>query len=636
MSIAERYLSYTVPPVISSSEFTTEYIEYAPSGSKRDFIAGDAFTISLANLNKAQYLLPDSCSLTFDVVVSTTAAPAQVCEFNGVYQTLDRVPRILWGCPFFESTTVSVPGSADFNASPSSAEQTAAYWYSTRLLASSTTAQHPHDRGGTFRLGGRYNMAGGKSGFERAEAITGAGLFKDGGGVNKPLGVRGNALSYSVPLSAFCTLFCKSSSLIPIGMLSSGGEALVFNFTVSRDAAAVLGFDTTSLSTELKSAFNNNPIFTILNPRIVCSVVRVQNPVTVAQLSSLYDARVKMALPAPEGAKPVEMTVPMVIAHKRFLWARTLIPAVPTPVLNASSPLALTFSGVNEPSVSAIVLRFRYRPQGSLASRLRRSTSSVYLGSDEPPIVIRDLQVRLNDQLIPLRGISDQGVSTVAVTDAAGGTILPGNANGNYLVARTSSGVASQLFELGRHGLGLYMEDDHCTSLSDVVFDKDISFASVVLTSTPLPDPLPAGLYEGSIVTKGTSAGNGSMTEMSPNSVVSSYKSPIGLFVIPLTSFPQLVGDFSNAHTWRSWDLRSVSSFSVTGSVQVVDTGIPTREPGIGVPPGLTRGSFVSAPAEDVIVDGALVCDGALRLAAGSSDSRYQYSMISSATTATV
>lgn len=624
MSVAERYLSYAVPPVISSSEFTTEFIEYVPSGSKRDYTSGDAFTISLANLNKAQYLLPDSCSLTFDVFA--TAVPNTVNpSIAGTYQTLDKVPRPLFGCPYFESCTVSVPGSADFNASPSSAEQTAAYWYSTRLLASSVTAQNPHDRGTTFRLPGRYNMAGGKSGLERAEALTGGGLFLQSDGATPlPLGVRGNALSYSIPLSAFCTLFCKSSSLIPIGMLSSGGEALVFNFTVSRDIAAVLGFDPAQPDNTYGSPFKTFA-YKILNPRIVCSVVRVQNPVTVSQLSSLYDARVKMALPAP-GGKSVEIAVPMVIAHKRFLWARSVIPSYPASPLNSSQPLAITFSGVNEPSVSAIVLRFRWRPTTTQASLLRRSTSGVYLGSDEPPIVLRDLQVRLNDQLIPLRGIADEGVSTIPVRSNTGTALDPitDAPNGLTLIARTSSGLASQLWELGRHGLGLYMEDDHCSSLADVVYDKDISFAQVPIVSGAAIMPRSSG-----------QSGYTSMTEKDPFHCVGAFKSPIGLFVIPLTSFPQLVGDYSNAHTLRSWDLRSVSSFTVSGTVQVVSNGDDNWQPN-AVTPNERRNSFVCAPREDVIVDGALVCDGALRLAAGSSDSRFQYSMISSATAASV
>lgn len=633
MSTAERYLSFARPPVISSSEFTTEFIEYTPANSQRDFTSGDSFIIALSNTNKAQYLIPDHCHLTFDVVVSTavrTAADAlSVPSERGQFANYDVVPRPYWGCPYFEGVRVSVPGSADFNALPSDAQQTAAYFYSTRLLASSCTGEGSHDKGTTFRLPGRYNMAGGKSGIERATAITGTMRYKAVSDDSAQIvGVRGNSISMAIPLSAYCSLFSKTSSLIPVGMLSSGGDALSFSFTVARDVTSVLG---TYIGGEAASNSGfAGATFTILNPRITCSVVRVQNPVTVAQLSSLYDGRVQMTVPSPAGP-PKQITVPMVLAHKGYFHSSARIPKTDAPVINSSTPFSLTFSGVNQPSVSAVVLRFRYAPTSAATSLARRQCSSVFLGADEPTVVISDLQLRLNDQLIPLRGISDEGVSTVPVLLGNGTGAAPAAqaaADGSTIVVRSSSGIAANLFELGRTGLGLYMEDDHSASLADVVYDKDISFRQFTKASLDgAAGTSTTGVLQTRVV------GARTYVEADPYNACRSNKSPISLFIIPLVSLPALVGDYSNAHTLRSYDLRSVSTFSVTGSIQVVDNGAAG---GVALDPTSRRGTFVSSPSEPIICDGTLVTDQALRLAAGSSDTRYVYTMVANATVAAV
>lgn len=628
MSISERYLSYAVPPVISSSEFTTEFITYQPSGSQRDFSQGDSFTISLANLNKAQYLLPDSCTLAFDVTVGATASntgPAGVglAEDIGVMHTVDTVPRPYFGCPFFDSATCAVPGSASFDALPSSAEETAQYFYSTRLLASSVSGEGSFDRGATFRLSGRYNFAGGKSGYERAACITGSRkTFAADNTTALTRSLRGGSLSYAVPLSAFCTLFSKSSSLIPVGMLSSGGEALVFQFTVARDIASVLG---SLVGTGFATAS-----FKILNPRILASVVRVQNPVTVAQLSALYDARVKALLPGPTPeSPPTSISMPMVVSHKRFVFARTVIPqSSASSTLYSSSTMGLTFSGVNEPSVSAIVLRFRYRPgaSGVPDGAAARQAAIRYLGGEEPDIVVRDLQARINDQLIPLRGLSDEGASDTPVFKADGTAADP--ANGPTLVAQTAASIASTLFDLGRPGLGMWMEDDHGSSLSDVVFDRSSVFGKYNQVASQ------GGTANGGFNVTMRNAGDAVTTNLidgAGSKPVTCRKTPMALFIIPLVSLPQLVGDYANAHTLRSWDLRSVSTFSVTATIQVkVDSanGIAGAQTGEQV------NSFIGAPSADIICDGALVCDGMLRLAAGSSDSRYVYTAVANATVA--
>lgn len=633
MALAERYLSFQTPPVVSSSEFTTEIIEYLPQGSKRDFAQGDSFSISLANLNKAQFLLPDSCFLTFDVIVSVDevddVANTEGTEAKppGPFGSIDAIPRPLWGCPFFEQVSCTVPGSANFDALPSSAEQTASYWYSTRLLCSSVEGEGAADRAGTFRLPGRYGLAGGKSGLERCNAVNGARSYRapSAPAALARIGLRGGTVSYAIPLSAFCTLFCKASSLIPIGYLSSGGEALVFQYTVSRVVEDILG------TLKVQSGFQN-PAVTIVNPRITASIVRIQNPATVAQISALYDGRVKMALPAPTpNAPPIELAVPMVLAHKRFVFARSLIPAANganLPALNSSSQYSLTFSGVNEPSVSAVVLRFRYRPDASNTSISRRSrATSGGLGGDEPPILLKDLQVRINDQTIPLRGITDEGVTSLNAKTGTGGNNAA--ANGSKLVASTTGGLKSMLFDLGRQGAGLFMEEDHGKSLSDVVFDSRYmdhitSSVSGRLTGA-FPNTITTELRE--VRLAGGGADNiASLGEVAPNNGVTGDVRPIGLVVIPLASMPQLVGDYSNSHTLRSWDLRSVSSFTVNGSVQMVYSAHGDTK----------RGSYLSALQHDTILDGALVCDGMLRLAAGSSDSRYQYTAVANATVAPV
>lgn len=615
MSIAERYLAFATPPIISSSEFVTEFISYQPSGSVKDFSQGDSFTISLANLSKAQFAVPDSCFLTFDITVSAAAGSAgNVPSSNtdvGVMHTLDTVPRPAFGLPFLDAASCSVPGSANFDALPSSAEETAQYWYSTRLLASSAQAEGTLDRAATFKLAGRYNFAGAKSGYERAGCISGARRIRDSAGVElpTPVSIRGNSITYAIPLSAFCTLFCKASALIPIGYLSSGGEALVFQYTVARDIASVLGVAAGTQGW-------GDITFRMSNPRILATIVRVQNPVTVSQISALYDARIKAVLPpASPGAQPVSISVPMVVAHKRFLWSRTVVPKVTTPSYGSSSNLGLTFSGCNEPSVSAIILRFRYRPGGITTpdAAARKACALRYLGGEEPDIVLRDLQARINDQLVPLQGLSDEGVSTVPAYKVDG-TTPNASADGSTVVVQSSGGTAAAMWDLGRHGLGLFLEEDHAQSLSDVVFDH---------TSAKGTGAQIAGTngVMGRIVENSSY----SLVEGSGTKPLTCQKTPMSIVIIPLTTMPQLVGDFSNAHTLRSWDLRSVSSFSVTATVQVKKNIVSAQDPN-------QVNTFLSSPESDIICDGALVCDGMLRLAAGSSDSRYVFSAVAAAT----
>ena len=621
MSIAEKYLGYSSPPVVSSSEFTTEFIEYQPSGSVKDFSQGDSFTISLANLNKAQFLIPDSCFLTFDITVTAPAGVVGQTPSNdediGIMHTVDTVPRPAFGLPYFDSATCSVPGSSNFDALPSSAEETAQYWYSTRLLASSCAAEgDPRDRGAAFRLGGRYNFAGAKSGLERAGCITGGRRILNTDGTNNATAqsIRGNSITYAIPLSAFCTLFCKSSALVPCGYLSSGGESLVFQYTVARDIASVLGVASGTQGW-------GDISFNMSNPRILASIVRVQNPVTTSQLSALYDARVKAVLPAQGGGAPISISMPMVLAHKRFVYARSLIPRTVggTDLINSSSAFGLTFSGVNEPSVSAIVLRFRYKPNGitTADAAVRKAAASRYLGAEEPDLVLKDLQARINDQLVPLRGLSDEGTSKIPVLPTAG-TGTPAAADGKTLVVQSSGGIGSAMWDLGRQGLGLFMEDDHAQSLSDVVFDKD----STVGVNAQITGTKGISMRVDQNKPSSLSAGSG-------DRAYTCLKTPMAIVVIPLNTMPQMVGDYANSHTLRSWDLRSVSSFSVTGSVQVKENAVSAQS-------GERVNSWVGPSSSDIICDAALVCDGMLRLAAGSSDSRYIYTAVSNATVASM
>jgi len=309
----------------------------------------------------------------------------------------------------------------------------------------------------------------------------------------------------------------------------------------------------------------------------------------------------------------------MVIAHKRFIWARSLIPKVVGAPQNTSSSMALTFSGVNEPSVSAILLRFRYRPNGitSANAAVLKACASKYLGAEEPDLVIRDLQARINDQLIPLKGLSDEGVSSITAY-AADGTTPNLDANGKTIIAQTAQGIAAGLFDLGRSGLGLFMEESHQQSLSDVVFDREATLGVGAQVAGTAGTTM-------RIVADNAS----SLSEAAGDRSYTCLKNPMCIVVIPLTTMPQLVGDYSNSHTLRSWDLRSVSSFSITGSVQVKQNSVTNDNV-------LNVNTYVSAPTSDIIVDGALICDGMLRLAAGSSDTRYIYTAVSNATVASM
>jgi hypothetical protein len=244
----------------------------------------------------------------------------------------------------------------------------------------------------------------------------------------------------------------------------------------------------------------------------------------------------------------------MVVAHKRFVWARTVIPANTANVLYSSSSLGLTFSGVNEPSVSAIVLRFRYRPGAAGIPDSAQAASSAirYLGGEEPDIVIRDLQARINDQLIPLKGLTDEGATDTPVykLDGTAHALVPNDAaNGPTLIAQTADAVASTLFDLGRPGLGMWMEDDHSSSLSDVVFDRTSCFGSYAQDTT------------GTLAMRTVGDAASNILDGAATKPVTCRKSPMAIFVIPLVSLPQLVGDYANSHTLRSWDLRSVSTW---------------------------------------------------------------------------
>lgn len=642
MSISERYLGFAVPPIISSSQFTLEHLTFRPIGSKRDYQQGDQFTISFSNLNKAQFIVPDHTYLTFDVIVQVDSAATGNTEASGgMFNTIDTVPLPKFGCSYFESCTASVPGSTDFSAMPSSASDAAAYWYSTRLLASSCGHEGAFDRAATFRLPGRYGMAGGQSGLQRLHAVNGVRAYTKlgsgttgGGGTEATMSVRGGTLSCCYPASSFISCFSKASSLIPLGYVSQGGEALVVNWVIKRSVEDILG------PLRVKSGFSN-PRVTLIDPRIITAVVRVQNPVSIAQLSSLYDGRLKMALPGPTPeSPPLELAVPMVTAFKRFNFAQALVPFQGTPgvppALNTSTPWSLTFSGVNEPSVSAIVLRFRYRPDGSDESLTRRSRATMYLGADEPTIVMRNVSAQIGTDIIPLRGVTGEGATTVPAYLAADGPPGPPAANapadGTYICAATEAGLQAQLFELGRHGLGLWCEEDHGTSLADVVFDKtSLNYnLRVALPKVTGPLPTPAWPADGPIALlgcdleqKAAAARIEGLANLAPGYQPSGDVRPIALLVIPLNTFPQLVGDFSNAHTCRSWDLRSVSSFTVSGSMQEIATASQSAR----------KSTYISGITADVIIDGALVCDGMLRLAAGSSDSRYISTAVANSTT---
>lgn len=599
MATSEKMLSFYQPPVISSSEMTTEILEFYPQTSQRVFTSNDVINISIGNLNKAQFILAESTALCFDVLVSTTAAPTASASFRPQITTsCDDVPRPAWGCPYFSNSEVQVPGSASFSCYPSSSNGAGPYFYSSRLLASSCSSSGASDRGCTFALPGRYGLAGGKSGLERVQSVCGPVRVSAGGTVVER---RGQSISYAIPMSAFCTLFSKSTSLICGGMLSSGGEAISMSLTVA-NLEDICGAGVWSQSNDPAVTGYDSVSVKLINVRVVASIVRLQNPRLVSQLSSLYDGRVKLEIPLPTGGVQ-SIAVPMVIKHQSFIHASAIIPATPTPSVNSTSAFSLTFSGVNHPAVSGILIRARLRPNnGSADSKLRRSLSTLYLGADEPRCLITRLMANLNDINLPLNGISDIGATGIPVYSNSGVPVA-----GASVVTASSSGMSSILFDLARGPLGLYMEESHQQSLTDVVFDKAVVRKSNLLVTG-------ANVYP-------TVADYGSYTEAEV--AHNSDKYPIAMWLIPLTTLPAQVGDFSDAGTIRAFDLRSISSFSVTGNMSVISSANDE-----------TRSAQFFAPSEDVVLDGTLICHNALRIASGSSDSRYIFSMVANATVA--
>ena len=608
-SVTERDMSMLAPGYSRSADFNTEFLEYVPDNRKSYYSPGDTITIApFRNVTKAQLCDPERTFLAFDVFMrynKGSGGPSTI-DPTTPFRNLDidqlNIPR--WGAPFLSQVSCDLltNGGADITACPPScsADEWQMY-YTSRLLAAGVQASGDTGpaREKTLSLPGKHKLAGGYSAYERAFCVSGQVQTAVYDTDKTDIDFVGGLLPYAVPMSALCTLFNQSSCLLPIGMISSGGDVMRLSFTIP-ELEDIVG------TSKLPATTVSSMEFRLYNPRVVSTVIRVNTPKYLSYLGSLYNGELSHG-----GGTPL----PLVVGHKQFIYAKSTILGKGSKLFNSMSPFNLTFSNVRHPSVEAIVLRFFYRKNSSVQflKTQRERVGAMALGGNEPNIVFTDLQARINDLVIPLQSISDTIDLQVSTATAEDGD------SARTVKTASRGGVGSSVYyDLARRGFALYESDAASTSgasLADVVSSSSVTSFGETQVVSSITAVGPA--YRTSVAAPLVGRSTGSLTSWfappgtagAPNK---NFASPISTVVIPLASLPRTTDD-PEFRTDRGWDLRAISHFGVSASIAEIDYTATD----------VTKGRVFYPPLYDVECQGFLVCNGAARFSSSSTDPSY-------------
>ena len=615
----ERSLAYAEPPVHSSKDFVEVQASAEPSERGLWWGENSRFSISLSNLAQNEFLDPNRIMVEFGVAVvvpkpaTASTRAAYGLRMNSPADAATILPGTpAWGCPFFSSVNVSIPGlglESFLQTDGDSQSMTAA-----RLMCSAGTGKFDLTAGPmSYSISGAAEAAGARGAPDRAKCVWADQITTDRNGVNimrknvqvllssappTPMTLAGSVQSYCVPLSLFSQLFNQPSARFPAAYMASGGDLLTLTFSCAPASSALndISKDRADLAGAAK--------YFIVAPKLSYSKLQVNSPSVLAAIEALY--RGTLSIPVAPG---VSAPAAMVYKTVDYAYGSASIPA-------ASGQFQLTIPA-NQPSCRGILLQFQ--PNGIRGGGLASTLNACPVPFDGGqvgtqwngkhaftlPPRLRNLQVRIGSFRIPLDPITDSqtnadqinGTPFAAFGEAADRTLpVP-----NLSAARE----AHRLYKCGRHLFSPFAseENPHDDAMSCWLANQSGLSTNNAATklfagcssSTQVPyedvENAPATPNSGDAITNAlskmviTRGGQGCVYYECGNAAVP------GIFVLPFESAAAVYNHRDDAFALRGLDLRNITSVQITGQVEGVasakppggrqcETGAPARAPG--------------------------------------------------------
>lgn len=620
--VSERSIAFGEPAVYSSRDWTTVQTSERPSEPGMWHKAGSRFSISLRNIAQNELLDTNNMMLQFSVVsVASAAAASTVLAKLGVPLTtpadaatmLPGVPS--FGCPFFSSVQVAIPGLGleSFLRSDEESQTIVA----SRLMCSSGVGSVDQNQGRVgYSISGKAFDAGARDVASRAACVFNDGFYSDRSAALTPTLVQkttvyGTVTHYSVPLSLFTHLCNGLSSMLPLSYFSAGGDLLTATFTLAPASSALnqLAVDRSDLTTAAT--------YYVIDPCLSFTKTQINNPSILASLESLY--RGVSSLPIAEG-----ISAPMAMTLKDVDYTTAY-----TTVQGPTGGFQLTIPA-NEPSMRGILLKFSnhdFKAAGLTGINTEYpGTSAVDIGTQwngkyalglEPRL--RNLVIRIGSYRVPLDAISDIQYDT--------GNI-PGLNSVNPFAAFTVGATNPiDCLSTRREAARMYSQGKHLFTpfMTNEAFEDDALapfWASTVARQQDASQFFQTGVTVVGDVGAAQKAYSGKQATLAI-----AYCTGPGMFVIPFESFAAVLNHRSDAFALRGVDLRNITSITISGEIVGIATGASPGTAGGTLHPSLvsTTGWTVRALA---------AYDREIVILPGRVDLAAQYSLIPTGATA--
>lgn len=410
---SERAMTWSEPNIYASRDYVTSHQSERPTDTGRWWQAGERFTISIKSPGQNEFFDVNKMRLQFSVL-STVLPPAtganNIINKGQINITTDTqesglpmgsssdagcmLPGVpAWGCPFFSSVRVSIPGLPIESFLTTDVESQ--MMIATRLLcASGPGSWDPKIGKITFKIGGEAELAGARSVVDRANCVSvnnirsdrGVAITDHSGEIRTPgywgiqgglVVTRGCVTHYSIPLSLFSHLFNQASNLLPLAFYSTASDTCTFTFEVAPISSAV-----NNVNADLPDLVGPTNYY-LIDPAISYTKLLVSNPALLASIEQLF--RGVTAVPIAPG---VSVPIAMVMKFINYFQALGRVPNT-SGYFNISIP-------ANQPSCRGLAVRFtgenptnaglRSLAAGTLAGIM--FTRSGYVGNDVQPNIV--------------------------------------------------------------------------------------------------------------------------------------------------------------------------------------------------------------------------------------------------------
>lgn len=612
---SERALAYAEPSSYLSRDFSTEHRSFSPAGDPTQYYGPSSrISIPIQNISQAEFIDPTRAYLVFTVVAAPVDAPPAGSSLTDNSAWKNLLPLVgslqapgvpLWGCPFFSSCAVQIPG---LSIRPFTREaRNSQMMIASRLLCSGShgswgprgAQMGKHD----FEIKGLPQLAGARSLTDRLEGtmFDANGVVFDSHGTipvtggtgtvpNRPgvvthfpgglqARVRGGCQGqqYIVPLSAFCHLFNGASALLPLAMFSTGADNMTFTFTTAAIADAVNDIVGREGCTDISAP----PSFYIMAPEIRLTTLRISNAALMGEIAMLFAGLAQAPV-----AMGVQAPMSMVVKSIQYLDATALVAE------GGTFQLPIT---AGQPSVRGLLVRITAaRDPGSWGGFLYgKSASSFGLGGGDldasgvpgatpismngtthaneylytPPPALTDFQLKIGSYRVPLDPLN----TSISTPPIPGQPITPYFVTSG--IANTSQGTiripfvqreAARLYESGKHLFTLFPEDTD---------DFTHAMASQYLRGPGPVDGLVSSqrAWYQSFVNFNWEASSRSCGQLPMGGCAT------GLYVIPFETFPSVFGSGrADCYANRGIDLRAIAQITLSGRISLDTTQIGT------------------------------------------------------------